>query len=196
MLTGTAILLVLIVALLAIPVTVTYQLAWHQTFSADVRLAWAFGLVHADLSPGGATDANGEDEAAREKSDRKGKPKSRTGNVMAVIRDREVRGRITRFVLDLWRAIRKQNVRLHVRLGLGDPADTGQLWGLLGPVSGAVARLRDVRIAIEPDFLDSTLDVTSSGTVRMIPLRILTIVFGLVLSPSIWRGWKLMRTPG
>ena len=101
-----------------------------------------------------------------------------------------------RFVSDLWRAIRKKNVRLRVRMGLGDPADTGQLWAVLGPLSGMFSCSRDIRIAIEPDFLDATLDVDSSGTVRMIPLQLAIIALGLFLSPAVWRGIMLMRTSG
>lgn len=99
---------------------------------------------------------------------------------MAAIRQPAFRRRILRFVSDVWHAIHKKNVRLLLRLGLGDPADTGQLWAVLGPLSGMLARLRDIRIAIEPDFLDSRLEVDSSGTIRMIPLRLAIIVLGLL----------------
>ena len=115
---------------------------------------------------------------------------------MAAIRQAPFRRRMLRFVSDLWRTIHKKNVRLLVRLGLGDPADTGRLWAVLGPLSGMLARLRDIRVTIEPDFLDATLEVDSSGTIRMIPLQIAIIVFGLLFSPPIWRGIMSMRRSG
>jgi len=115
---------------------------------------------------------------------------------MAAIREPSFRRRVYRFVSDVWQSVHKQNVRLLVRLGLGDPADTGRLWAVLGPLSGVLARLRDIRIAIEPDFLDATLEVDSSGTIRMIPLRIAIIVLGLFFSPPVWRGIRSMRKSG
>ena len=115
---------------------------------------------------------------------------------MAAIRQAPFRRRMLRFVSDLWRTIHKKNVQLLVRLGLGDPADTGRLWAVLGPLSGMLARFRDIRVTIEPDFLDSTLEVDSSGTIRMIPLQIAIIVFGLLFSPPIWRGIMSMRRSG
>lgn len=196
MLIGTVIILSLIVFLLAVPVTLTYQFSWRDTLSASLRLNWAFGLVSADVSPDLAKHEPDKPDAARKKSARRGKSTGRKANFMAAIRQPAFRRRILRFVSDVWRAIHKRNVRLLVRLGLGDPADTGQLWAVLGPLSGLLARPRDIRIAIEPDFLDSTLEVDSSGTLRIVPLRMAILVLGLLFSPPVWRGIRQMRTSG
>ena len=187
MLIGTVIFLSLIVVLLAVPVTLTYQLSFRQTISADLRLIWAFGLVRADISPDPAKSKSRRREGAS------GKKKS---NVLVAIRRPSFRRRVLRFISDVWRAIHKKNVQLLVRIGLGDPADTGQLWAAFGPLSGMLARVRDIRIAIVPDFLDSTFEVDSSGTIRVIPLQFAILALGLLFSPSIWRGVMLMRASG
>ena len=196
MLIGTAIFLSLIVLLLAMPVSLTYQFSWKQTPSARLRVNWAFGLVRADVSPDLAKSRPGKPDATGKKAARRGKSKPRKANFMAAIRQASFRRRIFRFVSDLWRTLHKKNVRLLVRLGLGDPADTGQLWAVLGPLSGVLARLRDIRITVEPDFLDPTLEVDSSGTIRMVPLQLVILVFGLLFSPPIWRGIMSMRRSG
>lgn len=196
MLLGTVIFLSLVVILLALPVTLTYQLSWKQTLSADLRLNWAFGLVRADVSPDAAKPDPVKSDARRSKAGVRAKSKGKKPDIMAAFRQPLFRRRIIRFLSDLWRAIHKKNVRLLVRMGLGDPADTGRLWAMLGPLSGLLARLRDIRVAIEPDFLDATLEVDSSGTIRMIPLRLVIIVLGLLFSPPVWRGLMLMRTSG
>ena len=196
MLIGTVVFLSLIVILLAMPVTLTYQLAWKDTLSANLRLDWAFGLVRKDVSPDLESPGPDDGEAAGKKTARRGKAAAKRPNFIAAIRHAPFRRRAVRFVADLWRAIRKENVRLLVRLGLGDPADTGRLWAVLGPLSGMLARFRDIRVLIEPDFLDSTLEVDSSGTIRVIPLQVAVIVLGLLVSPSIWRGIISMRTSG
>jgi hypothetical protein len=188
---GTVIVLLLIVVLLALPVTLTFQLSWKQTLTADLKLKWAFGLVRADVSPGPGKSESEKTEAARHRRSRGKKIK-----LMGVIRQRKFRRRILRFLSDLWRAIHKQNVRLRVRLGLGDPADTGRLCAVLGPLSGVFASMRHIRVVFEPDFLDSTLEVDSSGTVRMIPLQITFLALALLFSPAIWRGIMSMRRSG
>ena len=196
MLIGTVIFLSLVVILLAIPVTLTYQLSWRETLAADLRLNWAFGLVRADVSPDLAKPKPDKPEAAGKKANRWRKSKGKKTNFLAAIRQPSFRRRIVRFLSDVWRAIYKRNVRLLVRMGLGDPADTGQLWAVLGPLSGMFARVRDIRIAIEPDFLDATLEVDSSGTIRLIPLQFVVLALGLLFSPTVWRGIMLMRKSG
>lgn len=196
MLIGTVIFLSLVVFLLAMPVTLTYQLFWEQTLSANVRLNWAFGLVRTDVSPDLAKSKSDKPEAARKKAARRGKSKARKPDVLAAIRQPSFRRRILRFMSDMWRAIHKKNVQLRVRLGLGDPAETGQLWAVLGPLSGLFASRRDIRIVIEPDFVDTTLEVNSSGTLRLIPLQFVFLMLGLLFSPTFWRGVMLMRTTG
>ncbi|MBT8090272.1 MAG: DUF2953 domain-containing protein [Gammaproteobacteria bacterium] len=196
MLIGIAIFLSLVVILLAIPVTLTYRLYWKQTLSANIRLRWAFGLVRTDVSPDNARAKADKPEAARKTAGRPDRPQARNTNFMAAIRQPSFRRRIIRFISDVWRAIHKKNVRLLVRMGLGDPADTGQLWAVLGPLSGVFASLRDIRIAIEPDFVDTTFEVDSSGTIRLIPLQFVILALGLLFSPPMWRGVMLMRTSG
>jgi hypothetical protein len=188
---GTVIVLSLIVVLLALPVTLTFQLSLKETLEADLRLGWAFGLVRADVSPDPQKSESEKREPARRR-----KPRHKKMNFMAAIRQTAFRRRILRFVSNVWHAIHKHNVRLRVRLGLGDPAATGRLWAAFGPLSGMLTRLRDIRIVLEPDFLDTTLEVNSSGTIKIIPLQLVIISLGLLFSPPIWRGIMSMRRSG
>lgn len=196
MLIGTVIFLSLIVILLALPVTLTYRCSWKRTLSADLRLNWAFGLVRADVSPDLSNPDPDQATAVARKGDGWGRSTGRKSNVLAAIRQTTFRRRILRLLSDLWSAIHKKDVRLWIRAGLGDPADTGRLWAVLGPLSGIFSRPGDINVAIEPDFLDATLEVDSSGIVRVVPLQIVIIALGLLVSPAMWRGIMLMRTSG
>ena len=94
---------------------------------------------------------------------------------------------------DIWRAVHKQNLVLRVRIGLGDPADTGRLWALVGPVSGMLATARDASIEIEPEFIDAVFELDSSGNIRVLPLQMVYLMFGLLISPSFWHGFRHLR---
>jgi hypothetical protein len=59
-----------------------------------------------------------------------------------------------------------------------------------------LARVRDIRITVVPDFIDATFEADSSGTIRVIPLQFVILALGLLFSPSIWRGIMLMRASG
>ncbi len=185
MLITLVILLGLFIALLAIPVWVSYTVSWHRILRADATVQWAFGLVNVKIP--------GRVENPKIKKGRQGRSKNSRGNILIAVRQTAFRRRILRFSRDLWRALRKQDVNLKIRLGLGDPADTGQLWAVCGPLAGALASAPDVATTIEPDFLDQTLELDSSGQVRVIPLQVLYLIAALMLSPSVWRGVRQMR---
>ena len=64
--------------------------------------------------------------------------------MLAVVRQSGFRRRLYRLVKDLVRAAHLQRLRLRIRLGLGDPADTGRL---SASKTRNVIRLRSGRIA-------------------------------------------------
>jgi len=196
MLLGTAVVLGLLVALLAIPVTLRFDVAWDQTLRQDIRLLWAFGLVRVRLAPRPEDkqkrEAEAEPTAPKPPRAARNRPKR---NVLGALRLKRFRRRMLQFVRDLWHAVHKRDVMLRIRLGLGDPADTGRLWALLGPLSGWLATLREAEVTIEPEFFEPTLEVESHGSIRVVPLRVIGIVLALVLSPTMWQGLRAMRAP-
>lgn len=193
MLFATAITLLVLVALLAIPATLTYQLNWQHKLQGEVSLQWLFGLLQLRLASPGAG------RSAPEKKDRQGSSEAKTKsarkkfNPIAALRRKTFRQRSLRFARDLWRALRKRDLSLRIRVGLGDPAETGQLWALFGPVSGLLANLEDACVELEPEFIDAVFQLHSSGKISVIPLQLLYLVLGLLCSPSFWRGVKRMR---
>lgn len=195
MLTGAAVFVLLLIALLAIPVTLRFRVSSHDALQNDVRLEWAFGLVRVRIPLQSKTvDAKGE------KHEQETRPSKRTsrkrGNVFGALRQERFRRRMLRFVTDLWRAFHKRDLSLRLRVGLGDPADTGQLWAVLGPTAGLLATIPGASIRIEPEFLDPTLELDTSGSVGFVPLRVLYLSIALLMSPPVWRGLKAMRATG
>ncbi len=192
MLTGVAIFLLVLIALLAIPVSLTYRLSWRRALRGDIKLQWLFGLVHIQL-PMFQTESAASQRKSLTDVNRDKKSSGKKSSPIAAFRQKSFRQRIFRFVLDLWHAIHKHDIRMRVRIGLGDPAETGRLWAVVGPVSGMLASLQDTSIEIEPEFIDSVFELDSSGNIRIIPLHMVYLTIGLCLSPSIWQGIKQMR---
>lgn len=195
MLTGLVIFLLALVAVLAVPVTLTYQVCWGRAFQGSIIMRWLFGLVRVQLplsqskTPALAT-ANDTRKHPRNKTSRK------KLNPIAAIRHKSFRQRIMKFIGDFWHAVHKQNLELHILIGLGDPAETGQLWAIVGPVSGYLATLQDAAIEIEPEFVDPVFELNSSGNIRIVPLQMIYLTIGLLLSPAIWQGLNRMRKAG
>jgi len=191
-LTGAVIFLLVFIALLVIPVTLNYQLSWRRAFRGSFKLQWLFGLVRIQLPLHQSRTASSQKKKITRKH-RKEISSGKKSNPIAVIRQKSFRQRIIKFIRDFWYAIHKDNLTLRIRIGLGDPADTGQLWAIVGPVSGMLATIQEASIEIEPEFIDAIFELESSGNIRIIPLQMIYLTIGLLLSPSIWQGIKQMR---
>lgn len=200
MLTGVAVLLLLLVALLAIPVALTYQLSWRQGFQGDIELQWAFGLVRTRLYPSQSESTHLEEELDGEEQAKKFEQQERSprknGSIFKAIGQKSFRRRVLRFLGDLWHALRKKGLTLRMRIGLGDPADTGQLWSVVGPVTGILSNMDELVLEVEPEFIESTFEVESSGNISFIPLQIIYLTIVMLLSPAIWHGIRQMRQRG
>ena len=195
MLTGVAVFLLLLGLLLAIPVTLTFQVYWQQVVKGDIELQWAFGLVRVRL-PASRLSGPSSEEEPEQTIDHVERPTRKKQRIFAVVRRKEFRQRIIRFICDVWHAVHKENLTLGVRIGLGDPADTGQLWAFLGPVAGILADVQETSIMIEPDFVDTTFVLDSSGSIRIIPMQMIYLAIALLLSPPVWKGIHQMRAVG
>ena len=192
MLTAVVASLLVLVALLAIPVTLSFQISWQRAFQGKIRVQWAFGLVHVQLPLNQLKSPPPGSEEPAQKINRLERPSRDRMKPLTIIRQSTFRRRITRFIRDCWHAIHKRDISLRVRIGLGDPADTGQLWAVVGPVAGILSTVRDASIEIIPEFFDTTFEVDSSGNIRLIPLQMIYLTAGLLLSPSVWRGVQQM----
>jgi hypothetical protein len=180
---------------LAIPVTLTHHISWQQHFQGTLTLGWFFGLVHISFSPFQSSGKKKPPSDQVQKIPEKKKQKPRNiQNGFAAIRQKAFRQRIIKLITDLWHAVQKENVTLRLCIGLGDPADTGQLWAIIGPMAGILATSQEATIQIIPDFMDVTLEVDSSGTIRITPLRIIVLALGCLLSPPVFKAIKQMRT--
>lgn len=193
MLTGVAVFLLIVIALLAIPVTLTFKLSLPQDSQNQILLHWAFGLVRVRLPSSQPESPSPKAEEAAQKTSRFKPFQTKRGNPFSAIRKKSFRRRVLKFVNDFWHAIHKENVTLRIRIGLGDPADTGQLWAIVGPVAGMLANSKSTSFDIEPDFMDTTFEVDGSGSVRFIPLQIIGLTVAVLLSPPVWQGLRQMH---
>jgi hypothetical protein len=195
MLSGLLLTLLLLVALLAIPVVLRFHISWPEQTQRELELQWAYGLVRVQLPPSPSGEASAEGKEVAEVIERAAhRPREKsTGkmvNFMAVIRQKPFRQRILRYLRDCWRAIHKQEMRLHFRIGLGDPADTGQLWAYIGPLAALLTNVKGASIELEPQFDEELFELESSGRIEFVPLQLIYLTLAMVLSPQVWRGLR------
>ena len=193
MLSGVLIFLITLTALLAIPLSVSFKLSWRQALISQITVSWLYGLIRLHFSPSEKHPPY-KNIATWSRRSEGNKPHSdNKATLITRLQKKALRRRILRYMQDCWQAIRKDNFTIHGRVGLGDPADTGQLWAVMGPVTAILQNLESASIRIEPDFIDSTIEFDSSGDIRLMPLQLLYLTIGLFLSPAIWREIIFMR---
>ena len=89
-----------------------------------------------------------------------------------------------RLVGGVLRQIRLERLHVTARFGLGDPAETGQLFGMLAPVAYAPQWLgsKAVSVVLTPVFEARCLSGAAEGALAVTPIRLLPP--GLVF---VWR---------
>ncbi len=184
--------LVLLAVLLSLPLELQFDAKWPETQYNRADLRWAFGLVSVDLPRAEFDSAQaGSDEAGPEPIAERGhrQRRSRTPSLRAMLADSLLRQRLYRFLRDCWRAVRKDDVRVECRIGLAEPADTGMLWGVLGPISGGLQTIRDCEILLAPEFSGETFECAAEGKLTVYPIQLSGLFAGLLASPRVWRAF-------
>jgi hypothetical protein len=182
MLLGAVLFLLLLLALLAIPLTLSFEVAWCKSLSGKLRLYWLFGLVRIPITVSPTAPPSPEKSSAAKHSRPGARAPRENTHLFAMIRQKPLRRRFFRYLRDCWRAIGKKDVALRLRIGLGDPADTGRLWALLGPIAGMLANNRETTLQLEPEFFDPVFELEGHGDIRLIPLQLIYLTLGLLLS--------------
>jgi hypothetical protein len=192
MLTGAAVILAFLIALLAIPVDVKFSVRLHERFKARVLIAWMFGLVRLPMpSKTGKPSPQEPSQKAR-----KGKPLYKgSRNMLTMLRSEDFWPRLLRFASDILNLMQIRILRLRARLGLEDPADTGQIWAFVGPLTAILAGARGTDIEIEPDFERAFLSVDGNAELRVVPIRVLAVVIPFIGSPATLRAaWAVIAS--
>jgi len=80
--------------------------------------------------------------------------------------------------------IRIERLVLDADLGLGDPAETGRLFGVLMPLQYALPRTR-ARLDLRPDFARLRCEGVAEAVLRLIPL--------VLIVPALALAWRVAR---
>jgi hypothetical protein len=188
-----AILLALALTLLAVPITVVFRIDRIKEIKGQLSLRWLFGLVRFRVGIPGSANLKTQRRRKPAKRIKVGKPGSSARGIISVLKQAAFRRRVIRFIKDMLRAAHVRDLYLRLRIGLGDPADTGRLWALLGPFAGIAANLRSADVRIEPEFMDSVLEIESHGGFRLVPLQFIVMAVAFAVSPATLRAWCMLQ---
>lgn len=168
--------LLVLLALMAAPLELGFRAQGVSPVRGHVALRGLFGLWRTRLALPGTGPARAGRPGAAEGTTQ---PPSRrrtvagSGPVRLLRDDPALRRHAVAQLRIAWGSLRWREFRLRLQLGLDDPADTGRLWALLGPLGALRGCLRAADVAIEPDFTEARLAFDAQGRVVLVPLRLL-----------------------
>jgi hypothetical protein len=177
-----------VVAVLAIPVDLAFTMQREEKFQGHASIGWLFGLVRIPLKP-----QRGKAQPAPHQKQKRAPAESKL-HVGAMLRSKGFLARLIRLLRRLYRCLHIRHLRLHVLLGLDDPADTGQLWGVVGPLALAVPVPAGADLAILPEFTEAAFRIDGEGTVRIVPIEIIGTLLAFILSPVTVRALYALGT--
>ncbi len=188
------ILVAALLALLSVPVDVAFSGRWPIDSSSRVVVGWGFGLFEREIDLSATPEETKPEptpkpaaKATPERSDK------RALRVRTLLTNSELRRRFGTMLSKLWQSVRKESVQVRIRVGTGDPAETGQLWAVGGPLSGWLRARFGPAVQLTPDFDDEVFEAQGSGRVSFMPSRLLGHILAFGFSPVVWRGIRDAR---
>jgi len=181
--------------LLAIPISLSLFITRKQKFEAYVSIVGLFGLFKFKTRlPGESKSKKHSTIQTKNKLKRNTKTTTKNNSQGFFLFSRPAfRQHIIKFIKRLLIATHAKDLYLRCRIGLSDPADTGRLWAVMGPLSGLLKNLQFMTIELEPEFINEGIEFESYGHFRFIPLQFIVLVLAFMLSPTTLRAWQSSR---
>ena len=185
--------LALIIALLSIPLSMNFSFITTENIQCCMRFNWLFGLLKFQSQFPKQPKPQLSAAVEQKKQSNKNKPNHAINQSITLFNHSRFRRHLIHFIKRILRATHAKNLYLKLRIGLGDPADTGALWAMMGPISGLLPNLKSIQIELEPDFIDTVMEIESHGQFRIIPLQLIVLILVFLLSPTTIHAWRLSQ---
>ena len=171
-----------IILVLCIPLDAVLHIDVYGRPKFHMKLVWLFGLVSKEIT---RTKKKPEEEkgvAEGKQKPRKRKIKVRT--IFQILRTKGLLGQLKRLLKDIFKCLKIRELRANFRVGLDDPADTGLLFALIGPVTFFLGSSRVHEVKVQPSFEDEVVfEGYLHGATRLVPIQLaipcLRFVFSL-----------------
>lgn len=173
-------------------------------------MLWLFCLIKMELLPQkgikkpssegiiGQKTATGErlQERAAEAERKTEKDGSGWGGqeMLSIIQTQGLTGNLKRLLAGLVHAVGIRYFKMHLRICLDDPADTGLAAGCLWSALGCLQSIRPVEIEIEPSFCQEVLEGEGRGALRIWPFLVVLPLLGFFHSvPALRASLRIIK---
>ena len=191
-------LIVLVAFILWVPLDFVFNIDVYEKPKIRFKLYWLFGLISREI-PGARKK---HDKKQKDKKDRSKFRWGDIGFILKILRTKGLLRNIKKLVKGIFSCFKFRDMETDFRIGLGDPANTGLLFAIIGPVAAGIGAANISRISLLPSFEDSpALEGYSHGTARTRPIRLVPPLLRFTFSPPtarvVWalvvRKWRKKR---
>lgn len=151
-----------LLALLLVPAD--YAISAGTSAGVHLRVRWLFGMVRFAYDSSARTHSVEEPPHRRGESSDGGRIARRLLAVEGLI------ARSARLLAELVRSLGWRRGRVALRVGLDDPADTGELCALVWPALVLLPGRSGLRVEFQPDFAGASFDAQAEGSGRFVPV--------------------------
>jgi hypothetical protein len=184
-------LVVLAAFILWVPLDIIFDIDVNGKPRFTVRYSWLFGLIKLGPRP----RAEVKPRPAKPARQQRRRRHPDIGLAYRMLRVRGLLKNFARLIKGILASFRLTGLAADFRLGLGDPADTGMLFAVLGPAAAFLGPAVFERVNLLPAFDDDpSIEGNSHGTARLRPIRLLPHLLRFTFSPPTARAlWTLLK---
>ncbi|MFC1980486.1 DUF2953 domain-containing protein [Chloroflexota bacterium] len=181
----------LIIFALSMPLDLKLHIDVYGRPRFRVTLAWPFGLVRKEIAKKGKKPEVREKTVEGKRKPREKRPGARI--ILEILRARGLLRQIKILLKDILRIPKIKNLEADLKVGLGDPADTGLLFALIGPTTSFLGASFPKEMKVQPSFSDEAiLEGSLYGALRLRPIQIIPPVLRFIFSLPTLRVAKIL----
>lgn len=179
---------VIVGLVLSVPFDIAFQVSMPGRPRFRMKLLWLFGLVSKEITRRKKPE---ERKKVVKKRQKPGKSKRRFKNIFAILRTRGLLKQLKVLLRDILGCLKIRDLTADFRVGLGNPADTGFLFALIGPTTFWLSSSFPLQIRVRPSFADeATFEGYSRGAVRLRPVQLVIPSLRFIFSLATIRAVK------
>ena len=168
----------LIILVLCIPFDMVLRLGVYGVVKLKMSVSWLFGGVSQEV---------GQRKRKPKRKAAEAKPKliergkgARTA--LGILQTRGLPGQLKRLLKGIIHCFKIQKFEADFRVGLDNPADTGFLFGLIGPTLLFTSSSFPYPVRVRPAFDEAVFEGYLHGTIRLWPIQLVPSIFRFVFS--------------
>ena len=183
-------LFILVIFVLSVPFESTLSLEVYGRPRFRLKVGWFFGLVSKEV--GGGKKSEEEEKPADRK---RGFDRAQLVRMAGILRIPGLSKRVRAFLRSIVNRLKIRDFGADLRVGLGDPADTGLMFAIIGPTILFMCSSFPRQVRVQPSFTDEAVfEGSFHGTVRVVPIQMVVPLLKFALSlPALKAAVKLVR---